>query len=138
MEATYAPQPKSTRYSITPSAISKQRGVAQSDPAPWGKDAPLGRDIERFVTRSLSRQSGPDGTAATRGYDFGEERMWLTGQLVPDHKTIGDFRKDTGAAICAPGSSCFAGLWICLPRGKAAGDEIVDKDAAGDDSDPER
>ena len=26
----------------------------------------------------------------------------------------------------------------CLPRGKAAGDEIVDKDAAGDDSDPER
>src|SRR5215471_19253969 len=21
-----------------------------SDPAPWGKDAPLGRDIERFVT----------------------------------------------------------------------------------------
>ena len=44
------PQQKSTRYSITPSAISKQRGVAQSDPAPWGKDAPLGRDIERFVT----------------------------------------------------------------------------------------
>src|SRR5262252_3064235 len=39
---------------------------------------------------------------------------------------------------CAPGSSCFAGLWICLPRGKAAGDEIVDKDAAGDDSDPKR
>jgi hypothetical protein len=33
---------------------------------------------------------------------------------------------------------CFTGLWICLPRGKAAGDEIVDKDAAGDDSDPER
>src|SRR5262249_32985888 len=34
----------------TPSAISKQCGAAQSDPAPWGKDAPLGRDIERFVT----------------------------------------------------------------------------------------
>jgi transposase len=26
--------------------------------------------------------------------------MWLMGQLVPDHKTIGDFRKDNGAAIC--------------------------------------
>jgi hypothetical protein len=25
--------------------------------------------------------------------------MWLTGRLVPDHKTIGDFRKDNGAAI---------------------------------------
>ena len=27
------------------------------------------------------------------------EVMWLTGRLVPDHKTIADFRKDTGKAI---------------------------------------
>ena len=27
------------------------------------------------------------------------EVMWLTGRLVPDHKTIADFRKDTGSAI---------------------------------------
>ncbi len=27
------------------------------------------------------------------------EVMWLTGRLVPDHKTIADFRKDTGPAI---------------------------------------
>jgi hypothetical protein len=25
--------------------------------------------------------------------------MWLTGRLVPDHKTIADFRKDNGLAI---------------------------------------
>src|SRR5262245_49905245 len=25
--------------------------------------------------------------------------MWLTSRLVPDHKTIADFRKDSGAAI---------------------------------------
>ena len=25
--------------------------------------------------------------------------MWLTGRLVPDHKTIADFRKDNGGAI---------------------------------------
>ena len=25
--------------------------------------------------------------------------MWLTGRLVPDHKTIADFRKDNGRAI---------------------------------------
>jgi len=25
--------------------------------------------------------------------------MWLTGRLVPDHKTIADFRKDNGSAI---------------------------------------
>jgi hypothetical protein len=27
------------------------------------------------------------------------EVMWLTGRLVPDHKTIADFRKDNGLAI---------------------------------------
>jgi transposase len=27
------------------------------------------------------------------------EVMWLSGRLVPDHKTIADFRKDNGAAI---------------------------------------
>jgi len=27
------------------------------------------------------------------------EMMWLTGRLVPDHKTIADFRKDNGGAI---------------------------------------
>jgi transposase len=25
--------------------------------------------------------------------------MWLTGQLIPDHKTIADFRKDSGPGI---------------------------------------
>src|SRR4029453_15809923 len=33
------------------------------------------------------------------------EVMWLTGRLMPDHKTIADFRKDNGKAIprvCAP------------------------------------
>src|SRR6516165_5775224 len=27
------------------------------------------------------------------------EVMWLTGRLIPDHKTIADFRKDNGSAI---------------------------------------
>src|SRR2546421_531788 len=27
------------------------------------------------------------------------EVMWLTGRLVPDHKTIADFRKDNGHAV---------------------------------------
>ena len=30
------------------------------------------------------------------------EVMWLTGRLVPDHKTIADFRKDNGPAIKSP------------------------------------
>jgi transposase len=43
------------------------------------------------------------------------EVMWLTGRLVPDHKTIADFRKDNGAAIraCARASSRCAGRWGC-------------------------
>jgi transposase len=43
------------------------------------------------------------------------EVMWLTGRLVPDHKTIADFRRNNGRAIrqvCAT-SSCFAVLWAC-------------------------
>jgi transposase len=28
--------------------------------------------------------------------------MWLTGRLVPDHKTIADFRKDNGQASTPP------------------------------------
>ena len=27
------------------------------------------------------------------------ELMWLLGRLVPDHKTIADFRKDSGTAL---------------------------------------
>jgi transposase len=39
-------------------------------------------------SRRLEREAGRD-----------VEVMWLTGRLVPDHKTIADFRKDNGAAI---------------------------------------
>ncbi len=41
------------------------------------------------------------------------EVMWLTGRLVPDHKTIADFRKDNGPAIrkvCAEFVSICRGL----------------------------
>src|ERR1700731_1524780 len=36
------------------------------------------------------------------------ETMWLTGRLVPDHKTIADFRKDNGAAIRKVGAGFIA------------------------------
>jgi len=39
-------------------------------------------------SRRLEREAGPN-----------VEVMWLTGRLVPDHKTIADFRKDNGKAI---------------------------------------
>ncbi len=39
-------------------------------------------------SRRLERESGRN-----------MEVMWLVGRLVPDHKTIADFRKDNGGAI---------------------------------------
>ena len=43
------------------------------------------------------------------------ELMWLTGRLVPDHKTIANFRKDNGRAIrrCAHSSLPFAASLGC-------------------------
>src|SRR3974377_1012900 len=42
------------------------------------------------------------------------EAMWLTGRLVPDHKTIADFRKDKGPAL-RKGGARF--LRLCAPSG---------------------
>jgi transposase len=42
------------------------------------------------------------------------ELMWLTGRLAPDHKTIADFRRDNGAAICA---ACAQFIVICRQIG---------------------
>src|SRR3984893_14162948 len=39
-------------------------------------------------SRRLEREAGRNA-----------EVMWLTGRLVPDHKTIADFHKDSGRAI---------------------------------------
>ena len=52
--------------------------------------------------------------------------MWLCGRLVPDHKTIADFRKDNGAAIrkvCAqrrpvPPAWLFAGAGVAIDGAK--------------------
>jgi transposase len=42
------------------------------------------------------------------------ELMWLTGRLAPDFKTIADFRRDNGAAICA---ACTQFIVICREIG---------------------
>ena len=42
------------------------------------------------------------------------ELMWLTGRLAPDFKTIADFRRDNGAAICA---ACAQFIVICRQIG---------------------
>jgi transposase len=43
--------------------------------------------------------------------------MWLTGRLVPDHKTIADFRKDDGRAIRRV---CARFVALCRAMSKAS------------------
>jgi len=50
------------------------------------------------------------------------EVIWLTGQLVPDHKTIADFRKDNGAAIR---KVCARFVTLCREMGLLAGASVA-------------
>jgi transposase len=50
------------------------------------------------------------------------EVMWLTGRLVPDHKTIADFRKDGGAAIK---QVCVQFIEICRKIGLLAASSVA-------------
>ena len=50
------------------------------------------------------------------------EVMWLTGRLMPDHKTIADFRKDNGAAIR---KVCARFIVLCRRLDLFAGASVV-------------
>jgi transposase len=50
------------------------------------------------------------------------EVMWLTGRLVPDHKTIADFRKDNGEAI---GRVCARFIMLCRQLELFVGASVV-------------
>jgi transposase len=50
------------------------------------------------------------------------EVMWLTGRLVPDHKTIADFRKDNGLAIR---KVCARFVTLCRQLGLLAGASVA-------------
>jgi transposase len=50
------------------------------------------------------------------------ELMWLTGHLVPDHKTIADFRKDNGGAIR---QVCTRFVALCREMGLLSGTSVA-------------
>lgn len=50
------------------------------------------------------------------------EMMWLTGRLVPDHKTIADFRRDDSAAIRR---TCAEIVDLCRRMGVLAGNCVA-------------
>src|SRR5512139_3667534 len=50
------------------------------------------------------------------------ELMWLLGRLVPDHKTIADFRKENGAALRRV---CTRFVALCRQMGLLSGGTVV-------------
>ncbi len=57
-----------------------------------------------------------------READRNVELMWLTGRLVPDHKTIADFRRDNGDAIR---QVCGRFVLLCRRMGLLAGASVA-------------
>jgi transposase len=57
-----------------------------------------------------------------READRNVELMWLTGRLVPDHKTIADFRRDNGEAIR---QVCGRFVLLCRQMGLLAGTSVA-------------
>ena len=57
-----------------------------------------------------------------READRNVELMWLVGRLVPDHKTIADFRRDNGAAIR---QVCSRFVLLCREMGLLAGRSVA-------------
>jgi transposase len=68
------------------------------DPAATGRPAyhPSGM-LKLYIYGYLNRVQSSRRLEREAGRNL--EVMWLTGRLVPDHKTIADFRKDNGPAI---------------------------------------
>src|SRR3981189_1162604 len=68
------------------------------DPAATGRPAyhpsPM---LKPYIYGYLNRVQSSRRLEREAGRNLGV--MWLTGRLVPDHKTIADFRKDNGSAI---------------------------------------
>ncbi len=62
-------------------------------------------------SRRLERESGRN-----------MEVIWLTGRLIPDHKTIADFRKDNGPAIR---KVCTRFVMLCREIGLLAGARVA-------------
>src|SRR5215510_296429 len=68
--------------------------------------------LKLYIYGYLNRVQSSRRLEREAGRNF--EMMWLTGRLVPDHKTIADFRKDNGPAI---GKVCARFVGLCRTIG---------------------
>lgn len=96
-------------------------GFARSAPARTGRPgyhpAVL---LKLFIYGYLNRI--PSSRRLEREAGRNVELMWLTGRLVPDHKTIADFRRDNGAAIRR---TCAQFVELCRRIGTLKGDCVA-------------
>jgi transposase len=71
--------------------------------------------LKLYIYGYLNRVQSSRRLEREAGRNF--EAMWLLGRLLPDHKTIADFRKDNGAAL---GKVCARFVEICRSIGLLA------------------
>ncbi len=76
--------------------------------------------LKLFIYGYLNRV--PSSRALEREAGRNVEVMWLTGRLVPDHKTIADFRRDNGPAIRR---TCAQFVELCRRIGVLKGDCVA-------------
>lgn len=76
--------------------------------------------LKLFVYGYLNRV--PSSRRLEREAGRNVELMWLTGRLVPDHKTIADFRRDNGPAIRR---TCAQFVELCRRIGVLKGDCVA-------------
>src|SRR6266542_4744677 len=76
----------------------RELGFDGVDPAATGRPAyHPSQMLKLYIYGYLNRVQSSRRLEREAGRNL--EVMWLTGRLVPDHKTIADFRKDNGPAI---------------------------------------
>jgi transposase len=76
--------------------------------------------LKLFIYGYLNRV--PSSRRLEREAGRNVEVMWLTGRLVPDHKTIAEFRRDNGAAIR---KTCAQFVELCRSIGTLKGDCVA-------------
>ena len=76
--------------------------------------------LKPFIYGYLNRV--PSSRRLEREAGRNVELMWLTGRLVPDHKTVADFRRDNGPAIRR---TCARFVELCRRIGVLKGDCVA-------------
>lgn len=76
--------------------------------------------LKLFIYGYLNRVSSSRGLEREAGRNV--EVMWLTGRLVPDHKTIADFRRDNGPGIRR---TCAQFVELCRRIGVVKGECVA-------------